>query len=161
MHGHTKHLLCGCIEVPEPRRAGAKAQFWTYQVLHSTCLAPILNRKCGWSDKAPPCPLLTSGERHGWKRYENTQSGANKGAGEPFCRSEFVLHIGTTTEFLAGFTGQCKVLLPHFHRDHAIKNNKHIFNDEVQRTELGGAVALQSGSDYAAQRSPPREFTQR
>ena len=73
LHQLTKYLLCDRVVVPELTRAGAKARFWTYQqsCLHSTCSAPILNRKCGWSDKAPSCPLFTSSARYGWKRYEN------------------------------------------------------------------------------------------
>ena len=58
-------LLCDRVEAPELTLSGAKVSFWTYQqpCLLSTCSAPILNRKCGWSDKAPTCPLPTSGER--------------------------------------------------------------------------------------------------
>ena len=135
--------------------------FWTYQqsCFNSTCSAPILNRKCGWSEKAPTCPLLTSGERYGWKRYENIQSGVNKETGKPFYRSEFVLHIGTTAEFLEEFTTEYKSWLPHYHRDRLIKNNKRLLNDHIQRMELGRAVTLQSVGDYASQPSLPREFT--
>ena len=154
-------LLCDRLEAPELTLSGAKVSFWTYQqpCLHSTCSVPILNRKCGWSDKAPTCPLLTSGERYGWKRYENIQSGVNKETGKPFYRSEFVLHIGTTAEFLEEFTTEYKSWLPHYHRDRLIKNNKRLLNDHIQRMELDRAVTLQSVSDYAAQPSLPREFT--
>ena len=61
-----------------------------------------------------------------------------------------MLHIGTTAEFLAEFTGECKSWPPHYHRDRVIKNNKRLLNDHIQRTELGQAVALHSVGDYAA-----------
>jgi hypothetical protein len=85
--------------------------------------------------------------------------GVNKETGEPLYRFEFVLHIGTTAEFLAEFMGEYKSWLPHYHRDRVIKNNKRLLNDHIQRTELDQAVTLQSVSDYAAQPSLPREFT--
>ena len=77
---------------------------------------------------------------------------------EPFYRSEFVLHIGTTAGFLAEFTREYK-WFQHYHRDRVIKSSKRLLNGHIQRTELGQAVTLKSVSDYAAQPSLPREFT--
>ena len=162
VHQLTKYLLCDRVEVPELTRKGAKKPFWTYnqRCLKSTCSAPVLNnRRCGWGDNAPRCPMLESTERHGWKRYENVQSGVNRETGEPFHRSEFVLHIGTVAGFMEEFTAQYKSWLPHYHRDRLIKNNKRLLNDHVQRTELEEPKTLQSVSDYASQPSLPREFT--
>jgi hypothetical protein len=72
--------------------------------LNSTCSAPVLERQCGWEDKAPKCPVLVSNLRYAWKRYEKKISGTNSETGEPFYRSEFVLHVGTAKEFLEEFT---------------------------------------------------------
>ena len=161
VHQLTKFVLCGKIEVPELTRQGAKRPFWTYGqgCLHSTCSAPVLGRRCGWDDKVPPCPMLVSKERYAWKRYENQQSGVNRETGEPFYRTEFVLHIGTAVEFIGEFKEQYASWLPHYHLDRLIKNNKRLLNDKVQLTELVEATTLQSVSDYASQPSLPREFT--
>ena len=161
VHQLTKHLLCDRVEVPALTRGGAKHDFWTYEqkCLHSTCSAPVLGRKCGWADNVPGCPMLSSAERYVWKRYENLISGVNNETGEPFYRSEFVVHVGTAEEFTEEFTTQYASWLPHFHLDRLIKNNKRLLNDHVQRTELGKSTTLQSVSDYASQPSLPREFT--
>ena len=127
--------------------------------MNSTCLAPVLERKCGWEDKTPKCPVLVSNLRYAWKRYEKKISGTNSETGEPFYRSEFVLHVGTANEFLEEFMDKYKMRLPHFFLDRFIKNNKRILAEHVQRTELTNPKTLQSVSDYAAQPSLPREFT--
>ena len=172
VHELTKYLLCDRIDVEELTREGAKRSFWTYKsaCLHSRCSAPVLDRKCGWSDKVPRCPMLESSDRYSWKRYENIQSGVNRETSEPFYRSEFVVHIGTVVEFIQEFTGEYKSWLPHHHLDRLIKNNKRLLNDHVQRTECSEALqrteaevrkakTLQSVTDYAAQPSLAREFT--
>ena len=161
VHALTKYLLCDRADVPELTRVGANKRFWTYTqaCLNSTCSAPVLGRQCGWGDKAPNCPVLVSNLRYAWKRYEKKISGTNSETGEPFYRSEFVLHVGTAKEFPGEFTDKYKMWLPHFFLDRFIKNNKRILNDHVQRTELTNPKTLQSVSDYAAQPTLPREFT--
>ena len=172
VHQLTKYLLCDRVDVAELTRKGAKRPFWTYRqaCLQSRCSAPVLGRTCGWPDKVPQCPMLASSERYAWKRYENIQSGINKETGEPFYRSEFVLHIGTVGAFIEEFTAQYRSWLPHYHLNRVIKNNKRLLNDHVQATECSEnaerteaevekAVPLQSVADYASQPSLPREFT--
>ena len=117
--------------------------------MNSTCSAPVLERQCGWEDKAPKCPVLVSNLRYALKRYGTAR----------LCRSEFVLHVGTANEFLEEFMDKYKIWLPLFFLDRFIKNIKRILNDHVQRTELTNPKTLQSVSDYAAQPSLPREFT--